>query len=88
MDLSTKSLPDSTENLKEMVIKLQQDLAQEKAKNKHQSDYILQLVEAIRLARHQHFGRRSEKLDPDTGQLSLLFNEAETLADHESKDKG
>ncbi|MCP3663820.1 MAG: IS66 family transposase, partial [Gammaproteobacteria bacterium] len=47
-----------------------------------------QLVEAIRLARHQHFGRRSEKLDPDTGQLSLLFNEAETLADHESKDKG
>ncbi|MCP3662771.1 MAG: hypothetical protein GY696_09780, partial [Gammaproteobacteria bacterium] len=88
MDLSAESLPDDSQILKEMVLGLQQDLAAKEAKIDHQSDYIHQLVEAIRLARHQHFGRRSEKLDPDTGQLSLLFNEAETLADHESKDKG
>ena len=56
-----------------------------RAKLSHQSNYIKQLIEAIQLSRHQHFGARSEKFNVD--QLSLLFNEAETLADHETDDQ-
>ena len=80
MKYSTKPLPDDLGVLKAMVLKLQSELATEQAKNKHLSDYISQLIEAIKLAKHQHFGARSEK--PNGEQLSLPFNETEALADH------
>ena len=40
----------------------------------HQQDFIQNLLEQIRLSRHQHFGARSEKFNID--QLSLLAGEA------------
>ncbi len=78
MKSAAESLPNDLDELKEMVL-------QQQAKLDHQSDYIHQLIEAIKLARHQHFGTRSEKFN--TEQLSLLFNEAEILADHESEEQ-
>ena len=63
MKLAAESLPDDLGKLKEMVLQLQ-------AKLDHQSDYIHQLIEAIKLAKHQHFGTRSEKFNDE--QLSLL----------------
>ena len=77
----TESLPDNLDKLKKKVLQLQNELAIKEAKLDHQSDYIHQLIEAIKLARHQHFGARSEKFNGE--QLSLLFNEAESLVDHE-----
>ncbi len=82
MNQRIKSLPNDPEQLKELVIQLQDKLDTEQAKNKHQSDYINQLIEAIALAKQQHFGSRSEKFNVD--QLSLLFNEAEALSDHDT----
>ena len=78
MKSAAESLPDDLDELKEMVLQLQ-------AKLDHQSDYIHQLIEAIKLAKHQHFGTRSEKFNGE--QLSLLFNEAEVLADHEGDEQ-
>ena len=43
-----------------------------------QSLFIDQLLEQIQLARHQHFGTRSERYSID--QLALAFNEAEVSA--------
>ena len=78
MNSVDQTLPDNVEALTELVFQL-------RAKLSHQSNYIKQLIEAIQLSRHQHFGGRSEKFNVD--QLSLLFNEAETLADHETDDQ-
>ena len=75
MKHAPETLPNDVDSLKELVHELQQ-------KNAHQSDYINQLIEAIQLAKHQHFGSRSEKFNSD--QLSLLFNEAEAFADQQS----
>lgn len=90
MNKAVETLPNEPEKLKELVLQLQDkinhlndDLSIKDAKLNHQNDYINQLIEAIRLARHQHFGTRSEKFNPETDQLSLLFNEAEALADHD-----
>lgn len=85
MNNGADSLPNSKEELKNLVVKLQEELALQQAKLIHQSEYINQLIEAIQLAKHQHFGVRSEKFNVD--QLSLLFNEAESLVDHESNTK-
>ena len=73
MNSVDQSLPNDVEALSELVLQLQ-------AKLSHQSDYIKQLIEAIQLARHQHFGTRSEKYQ---GEQRSLFNEAETLLDNE-----
>ena len=75
MNNGTESLPNDPELLKDLVIQQREELALQQAK----IDYLL---EAIGLAKQQHFGTRSDKHDID--QLSFLFNEAETLADHES----
>ena len=87
MNQRIESLPNDPEQLKELVVQLQDkinhltdDLATKDAKLSHQDDYIKQLIEAIALAKYQHFGSRSEKFNVD--QLSLLFNEAEALSDH------
>ena len=76
-----QTLPNDAESLVKIVLSQRQALAEKEAKIDHQTDYIKQLIEAIQLAKHQHFGARSEKFNVD--QLSLLFNEAELLLDHQ-----
>ncbi len=67
----TAELPASVAELRALVLRQKQQLEQ-------QSLFIEQLLEQIRLARHQHFGARSERFSVD--QLALAFNEAEALA--------
>ncbi|MDH5230258.1 MAG: IS66 family transposase [Gammaproteobacteria bacterium] len=68
MKLKTDDLPNDIEALK-TIIRSQQ------SRESHLQNQIDQLLEQIRLARHQRFGSQSEKSSPD--QLGL-FNEAET----------
>jgi transposase len=63
--------PASLAALRALVLEQQQQLEQ-------QSLFIDQLLEQIRLARHQHFGVRSERFSLD--QMALCFNEAEAAA--------
>lgn len=62
------TVPQDRAELTALVLELQ-------AKVEQQSLFIDQLLEQIRLARHQHFGARSERFSID--QLPLAFNEAE-----------
>ena len=72
------ALPATVDELRALVLEQQQKLEQ-------QSLFIDQLLEQIRLARHQHFGVRSERFSID--QLALVFNEAEaTAADSDDPD--
>jgi len=71
MQGAPETLPQNTEELAALVHQLRQQ-------NEQQSQFINQLLEQIRLARHQHFGSRSERFSLD--QLSLAFNEAEAAA--------
>lgn len=64
----TPDLPTSLAELRALVLEQQSKLEQ-------QSLFIDQLLEQIRLARHQHFGTRSERFSID--QMALAFNEAE-----------
>ncbi len=64
----TETLPTTTEELTILVLDLQAKLDQ-------LSQFNNQLLEQIRLARHQHFGTRSERYSLE--QLALAFNEAE-----------
>ena len=75
MNNGAESLPDDPEKLKALIAQLQEEIEQK-------TNQVNQLLEAIQLAKQQHFGTRSDKHDID--QLSFLFNEAEALADHES----
>ena len=75
MNNGVESLPNDLEQLKDLVIQQREELALQQTKIDH-------LLEAIQLAKQQHFGTRSDKHNVD--QLSFLFNEAEALADHES----
>ncbi|MDH5232362.1 MAG: IS66 family transposase [Gammaproteobacteria bacterium] len=68
MKTNTNDLPDDIEALKEIIRSHQ-------SRESHLQNQIDQLLEQIRLARHQRFGSQSEKSSPD--QLGL-FNEAET----------
>lgn len=68
MHEAKNNLPNDIEGLKSLVLQLQQQ-------NDQQSHFINQLLEQIRLSRHQHFGVRSERLSLD--QMQLAFNEAE-----------
>ena len=65
-----ETLPQNTEELAALVRELQSTVEQ-------QSLFINQLLEQIRLARHQHFGSRSERFSVQ--QMSLAFNEAEAV---------
>jgi len=71
MQGAPETLPQNTEELVVLVRELQSTVEQ-------QSQFINQLLEQIRLARHQHFGNRSERFSLQ--QLSLAFNEAEAAA--------
>ena len=72
-DMTTQSM--SKQALQAQVLELHQKLEQ-------QSLFIDQLLEQIRLARHQHFGTRSERYSLD--QMALAFNEAEAAVDDEN----
>jgi transposase len=71
-------LPASVAELRALVLEQQRQLEQ-------QSLFIDQLLEQIRLARHQHFGARSERFS--IGQLALAFNEAEAAASQGPEDE-
>ncbi len=77
MSRETETLPDSSQALKALVLDLQAKLDQ-------LSQFNNQLLEQIRLARHQHFGTRSERYSLD--QLALVFNEAEVAAGQTPED--
>lgn len=70
-------LPASVAELRQLVLEQQQKLEQK-------SLFIDQLLEQIRLARHQHFGVRSERFSLD--QMALAFNEAEAAAESDDPD--
>lgn len=57
---------------------------QSELSNLHQ--FVEQLLEQIRLSRHQHYGARSEKFSID--QLSLLADEAATASRDADADEG
>ena len=63
---STTTLPDSVDELTALIIEQQNKLD-------HQSLFIEQLLEQIRLAQHNRFGIKSEAISPD--QLRLLLDE-------------
>lgn len=69
------SLPDDIEGLKSLLLAKDAELSTLHAKLEQQSQFIEQLLEQIRLARHQQYGASSERLSRD--QLALVFNEAE-----------
>jgi hypothetical protein len=60
------------------VVELQALVLEQQQLIDQQSLFIDQLLEQIRLARHQHFGVRSERFSLD--QMALCFNEAEAAA--------
>ena len=75
---SATTLPVSVDDLTALVIEQQKKLD-------HQSLFIEQLLEQIKLAKHHRFGIKSEAISPD--QLRLLLDEkpvAEPMADDEA----
>jgi transposase len=68
MHKAANNLPKDINELTSLVHQLQ-------ARNEQQTQFIQQLLEQIKLARHQHFGTRSERFSLD--QMALVFNEAE-----------
>lgn len=71
MSNAADTLPNDVEGLKSRVHELEQSLEQ-------RDQFIHQLLEQIKLSRHQHFGTRSERYSLD--QMQLAFNEAEAAA--------
>ena len=71
MQNASNSLPGTVDELTVLVREMQTKL-------EHQNQFIEQLLEQIRLSRHQHFGTRSERFAID--QVDWLFNEAEVLS--------
>ena len=77
-------LPNSMTGLIDLVREQQVALGHRDQKLEQQSQFIEQLLEQIRLARHQHFGTRSERFNID--QMALMFNEAEALLEQQFKE--
>ena len=77
MNREIKTRPETNQELRVLVLDLQAKLDQ-------QSQFINQLLEQIRLSRHQHFGTRSERCSLD--QMALAFNEAEAAAEQAADD--
>ena len=69
MNNGAESLPDDPEKLKELIAQLQEQISHQQAQIDHKTGQINQLLEAIQLAKQQHFGTRSDKHDID--QLSF-----------------
>ena len=79
-------LPNSKISLIDLVREQQVALTHRDQKIEQQTQFIEQLLEQIRLARHQHFGTRSERFNID--QMALVFNEAEALLELAAKVPG
>lgn len=77
MQKAADNLPNDVDALIALVHQLQQQ-------NEQQTRFINQLLEQIKLARHQHFGTRSERFSLD--QMALVFNEAEASAAAQAAD--
>ena len=89
-------LPSDSQSLQELVMQqrammaeMKETVAEKTSKIQHQKAFIDQLLEAIRLAKHQHFGARSEKFNVD--QLDcltdLLGEDLESLTDDQQSDE-
>jgi transposase len=78
MSMTRCDLPTNAAALQTLVLEQQARLESQSSRLESQAERILILEEALRLAKHQYFGRRSEKTPAD--QLGL-FNEAEQLLD-------
>ncbi|RHW76456.1 IS66 family transposase [Colwellia sp. RSH04] len=88
MKIDANSLPDDPEQLKQMLLELQQavaekdrELAQKDDLITEQAQQINQLIERYELAKRKQFGKSSEKL-PGAGET---FNEAEEILDEADK---
>ena len=86
MQFDAVQLPRDIDALSKMVQSLREDVGLKEQKINQQSQFIEQLLEQIRLARHQHFGTRSERFNID--QMALVFNEAEALLEQQLKEDG
>lgn len=75
MHEALEGLPSDIEGLKSIVLAQRAQLQAQSAQLEQQSQFINQLLEQIKLSRHQHFGTHSERFSPD--QIHLAFNEAE-----------
>ncbi len=84
MQKDVVQLPDNKDALTKLVHTLREDVSIKDKKLEQQSQFIEQLLEQIRLARHQHFGTRSERFNID--QMALVFNEAEALLEQQLND--
>lgn len=84
MDRETLTLPNDVESLQALVLSLHQTRLEQQAEIQRQSSLIDQLVEQIKLARHQQFGASSEQWSVDQMRL---FNEAEAIVDREGVDE-
>lgn len=85
MDRGTGTLPVDVESLRTLVFSLRKTLSDYENKDKEQqvriqqqSTLIAQLLEQIKLARHQRFGASSEQWHRDQMRL---FNEAEAIVE-------
>jgi transposase len=70
MTFSTATLPDSADALKEIILKLQAEFAEQLASARavYEQQYDI-LLEQIHLLRAQIYGRKSEKIAPDNGAV-------------------
>lgn len=81
MERVLATLPNDVEALQALVSSLHQTTLEQQAKLQHQSTFIDQLLEQIKLARHKQYGAGSEQWHRDQMRL---FNEAESIADEEA----
>ena len=78
MPNATDTLPNDIDELKSLVQSLRHENAEQGQRLEQSEQFIHQLLEQIKLSRHQHFGARSERYSLD--QMQLAFNEAEAAA--------
>jgi transposase len=73
------TLPDSVEELQELIRQLESSLEKERAEKIEFQNEALKHFEEIQLLRRRIFGRRAEKLSEEDRRQHLLFNEAEEI---------
>jgi len=81
MKIDANSLPDDPEQLKRMLLELQQAIAEKDEIITEQALQISQFIERYELAKRKQFGKSSEQL-PGAGET---FNEAEDILDDVDK---
>jgi transposase len=81
MKIDANSLPNDPEQLKKMLLELQQAMAEKDKELAKQHEIIHGLLERYEIARRKAFGTSSEK-NPGTGEI---FNEAEETLDEADK---